>query len=66
MSRFISFPHINQFIGVIKELKLGTLVTIPLSPKIQRNFSFVRQRNRFRAPAMEELLEFARSYCKPN
>ncbi|HIQ06875.1 MAG TPA: LysR family transcriptional regulator, partial [Thiotrichaceae bacterium] len=45
-------------------LKLGSLVAIPITPKIQRDFSFIRQRNKFRAPAMEELLEFARSYCK--
>lgn len=51
-------------VSVNKEIELGTLVAIPISPKIQRNFSFVRQRNKFRAPAMEELLEFARSYCK--
>lgn len=51
-------------VSVNKEVELGTLVAIPLSPKIQRNFSFVRQRNKFRAPAMEELLDFARTYCK--
>ena len=51
-------------VSVNKEIELGSLVAIPLTPKIQRNFSFVRQRNKFRAPAMEELLEFARSYCK--
>ncbi len=51
-------------VSVIKEVELGTLVAIPITPKIQRNFSFVRQRNKFRAPAMEELLEFARTYCK--
>jgi len=51
-------------VSVIKEVELGTLVAIPLTPKIQRDFSFVRQRNKFRAPAMEELLDFARSYCK--
>lgn len=51
-------------VSVAKEVKLGTLVAVPLSPKITRNFSFVRQRHKFRAPAMEELLAFARSYCK--
>ena len=53
-------------VSVSKELKLGSLVAIPITPKIQRDFSFIRQRNKFRAPAMEELLEFARSYCKTN
>jgi len=51
-------------VSVAKEVKLGTLVAIPLSPKITRNFSFVRQSHKFRAPAMEELLDFARAYCK--
>ncbi len=51
-------------VSVNKEIELGTLVAIPVTPRIQRNFSFVRQRNKFRAPAMEELLEFARTYCK--
>ncbi len=51
-------------VSVIKEIELGTLVAISLTPKIHRDFSFVRQRNKFRAPAMEELLDFARTYCK--
>jgi DNA-binding transcriptional LysR family regulator len=51
-------------VSISKEVTLGTLVAVPISPKITRNFSFVRQRHKFRVPAMEELLDFARSYCR--
>jgi len=47
-----------------KELKLGTLAAIPLDPPLDRPFSFVHQKQKFRQRAMEELLEFARDYCK--
>ena len=49
---------------VQKELKLGTLVSLPLKPSLERPFSFVHQKQKFRHRAMDELLEFARSYCK--
>ncbi len=47
-----------------KELKLGTLVALQLEPRLERPFSFVHQKQKFRHRAMEELLEFARSYCE--
>jgi len=47
-----------------KELQLGILAAIPLDPPMQRPFSFVHQRQKFRVPAMDELLSFARGYCK--
>ncbi len=47
-----------------KELKLGTLVAIKLDPPVERPFSFVHQKQKFKVRAMEELLSFARSYCK--
>ncbi len=53
-------------VSLAKELKLGTLKAIPLDPPLSREFSFVRQRQKFRVRTMEELLEFARSYCKNN
>lgn len=53
-------------VSLSKELKLGTLKAIPLDPPLSREFSFVRQRQKFRVRTMEELLEFARSYCKNN
>lgn len=46
-----------------KELKLGSLVAVPLDPPMERSFSFVRQRQKFRLRAMEKLLDYARSYC---
>ncbi len=49
---------------VVKELKLGSLVAIPLEPPLQRPFSFVHQKQKFRLRAMDELLEFARQYCE--
>jgi len=51
-------------VTVAKELKLGTLVAIDLDPPLQRPFSFVHQKQKFRVRVMEELLEFARGYCK--
>jgi len=47
-----------------KELRLGTLVAVTLDPAIERPFSFVHQKQKFRLRAMEELLQFAREYCK--
>ena len=47
-----------------KELKLGTLVAINLEPSIERPFSFVHQKQKFRLRAIEKLLDFARNYCK--
>ncbi len=49
---------------VQKELKLGTLVSLILNPSLERPFSFVHQKQKFRHRAMDELLEFARNYCK--
>jgi DNA-binding transcriptional LysR family regulator len=46
-----------------KELRLSSLVELTLNPPLDRPFSFVRQKQKFRLRAMEELLEFARSYC---
>ncbi|MEW8047894.1 MAG: LysR substrate-binding domain-containing protein, partial [Candidatus Thiodiazotropha sp.] len=47
-----------------KELKLDTLRAINLMPKLERPFSFVHQKQKFRLRAMEELLDFARGYCE--
>ena len=51
-------------VSVTKELKLGTLRSIPLEPPLERPFSFIRQRQKFRHSVVEELLSFARSYCE--
>jgi len=55
---------ILSYATVQKELKLGTLVPLTLKPALERPFSFVHQKQKFRHRAMDELLEFARSYCK--
>jgi DNA-binding transcriptional LysR family regulator len=49
-----------------KELKLNTLADLQLDPPLSRQFSFVRQRQKFRVTVMEELLEFAQAYFKKN
>jgi hypothetical protein len=49
---------------VAKELRLGTLAAVPLDPVLERPFSFVHQRHKFKARAMEELLTFAKNYCE--
>lgn len=50
--------------SLAKELALQRLVAVPLDPPLQRPFSFVRQRQKFRLRAMEELLNFAHEYCE--
>ena len=42
-----------------KEIELGTLRAVDIEPPIERPFSFVHQKQKFRVPAVEELLRFA-------
>ncbi len=49
---------------VAKELKLKTLVALPLTPPLLRPFSFVYQRQKFRLRAVEEFMNFAREQCE--
>jgi DNA-binding transcriptional LysR family regulator len=49
--------------SIQKELRLSTVIAIPLEPRLTRPFSFVHQKQKFRLRAIEELLEFAREYC---
>ncbi|HIA08118.1 MAG TPA: LysR family transcriptional regulator [Chromatiaceae bacterium] len=49
---------------VQKELRLDTVVAIPMDPPMERPFSFVYQKQKFRHRVMEELLDFARAYCE--
>lgn len=49
---------------IIKELKLKTLTAVELEPKLERPFSFVRQRYKFKSRAADELLSFAQDFCK--
>ncbi len=46
-----------------KELKLGSVEVLELDTPLERPFSFVHQKHKFRQCAMDELLEFARNYC---
>jgi DNA-binding transcriptional LysR family regulator len=50
--------------SIEKELRLGTLTAVELTPKLERPFSFVRQRYKFKSRAADELLEFAQEFCK--
>lgn len=50
--------------SIDKELRLGTLTAVELSPKLERPFSFVRQRYKFKSRAADELLDFAQEFCK--
>ena len=43
-----------------KELALGTLTCVDLDPTLQRPFSFVHQKQKFRVRAIEALLDFTR------
>jgi DNA-binding transcriptional LysR family regulator len=47
-----------------KELKLKTLVALPLVPPLVRPFSFVYQRQKFRLRAVEEFMNFAHEHCQ--
>ncbi|MHB1529639.1 MAG: LysR family transcriptional regulator [Acidiferrobacteraceae bacterium] len=49
---------------IAKEVKLGTLVALPLEPTLERPFSFVYQRQKFRLRAVEEFMRFARGQCQ--
>lgn len=49
---------------ITKELKLKTLAALPLEPGLERPFSFVYQRQKFRLRAVEEFMKFARGQCE--
>lgn len=49
---------------LVKELRLGTVAAAPLDPPLERPFSLVYQRQKFRLRAMEEFLEFAHDHCE--
>jgi len=49
---------------LLKEIKLGSVEVLELDPPLERPFSFVHQKHKFRQCAMDELLEFARNYCE--
>ncbi len=47
-----------------KEIQLDMLATVPLDPPLNRPFSLVYQRQKFRVQAMEEFLQFAQTHCE--
>jgi DNA-binding transcriptional LysR family regulator len=49
---------------VAKELKLGALVAIPLSPRLIRTFSFVHPKEKFRSKLLTTFVEFAMARMK--
>ena len=49
--------------SIDKELRLETLTCVELEPPLERPFSFVHQKQKFRVRAIEELLDFTRDYC---
>ncbi len=46
-----------------KELRLNTLTAVELSPRLERPFSIVRQRYKFKSRAADELLKFTLDYA---
>ena len=48
--------------AIEKEIALKTLTCVSFEPKLQRDFSFVRQRQKFHMGAMEELLAYAKGH----
>ena len=47
-----------------KELALKTLLYKELSPKISRNFYFVRRRHKFKLKVTENLVDYAKNYAR--
>ncbi len=55
---------VQSIAALQKEVKLGLLSIVPLDPVLNRPFSLVYQRQKFRVQAMEEFLEFAQEHCE--
>ncbi len=49
---------------IAKELRLGTLTGVELDPPLERPFFFIHRKQKFRVRAIEELLDFTRTYCR--
>ncbi len=47
-----------------KEIRLETLKAIPLDPPLERPFSIVHQRQKFRLSIMDQFMEFAHEHCE--
>ncbi len=55
---------IASCVTIYKELQLGTLDAVRLQDPLDRPFSLVRQRHKFKISLMEELVEYTREYCR--
>lgn len=49
---------------IVKELKLNTLAARPLDPPLERPFSIVFQRQKYRLHAMSKFMDFAHERCE--
>ncbi|MBI2379956.1 MAG: LysR family transcriptional regulator [Gammaproteobacteria bacterium] len=49
---------------IAKELKLGTLRSVPLAPALKHPLSFIYKKQKFHVRALDELLTFAYQYCR--
>lgn len=49
--------------AILKDLQLGLLKEVTLEPPLERPFSFVYQKQKFRLLVIEELLQFSHQYC---
>jgi len=47
-----------------KEIRLGTIKAIPLEPRLERPFSIVHQRQKFRLSIMDQFMDFAHEHCE--
>jgi hypothetical protein len=55
---------IASCVTIYKELQLGTLDAVRLQDSLERPFSIVRQRHKFKIRLMEELLGYSLEYCR--
>ena len=55
---------IASCVTIYKELQLGTLDAVRLQDSLERPFSIVRQRHKFKIRLMEELLSYSLEYCR--
>jgi DNA-binding transcriptional LysR family regulator len=49
--------------AIQKDLQLNLLKAVKLNPPLERPFSFVHQKQKFRLRVIEELIRFAHGYC---
>ena len=57
---YLKADIVDGFVVQFVDLQLGSLVEVNLDPPLERPFSFVHQKQKFRHRAMDELLDFAR------